>query len=304
MNFCNYCLLYSFGFIWISAHAEFVSLDQMLKDLQEPPLLEIKQHYLGSRIHYHNKSLHFLCKKLFSNSSDELNPVWPPPKSLPLQFINSYTLDKKIPVIFNEINTYWAEKQLNGEGYNWDADLIDNYENRRDCVPKGAATYCYGNSCCADVIAKYNYFIKDKFGMVVGTQHPWAEAMLIKGGAKHITTVEYMKIKSTHPKVSALTPQELAERASKDNFTMVDFVFTYSSLEHDGLGRYGDPMNPFADLESIARIHCILKPNGTLFLGFPTGPDSIIYNSQRVYGKLRLSLILPMWDIIGMIIIT
>jgi Caenorhabditis protein of unknown function, DUF268 len=294
--------VYSFLILfWISvpALADYVSLDQMLKDLSEPPLLEIKQHYIGSRIHYNNGSFNFHCKKLFSNSSDALGPVWPPPLSLPEQFIDSYTLDRKIPVIFNKINTYWSEKQLDGDGYSWDADLIDNYESRRDGVPNGAATFCYGNSCCADVIAKYKSSITDKVGMVIGTQHPWAEAMLVKAGAKYVTTVEYMRINSKHPKVGALTPQQLADNAREGNFSLVDFVFTYSSLEHDGLGRYGDPMNPFADLESIARIHCILKPGAMLFLGFPTGPDSIIYNSQRVYGKLRLSLILPMWEIIG-----
>lgn len=62
--------------------------------------------------------------------------------------------------------------------------------------------------------------------------------MLLKAGAKHITTVEYMKIVSDHPQVTAITPQELAEKAINGNFSLVDFVFTYSSLEHDGLGRY------------------------------------------------------------------
>jgi hypothetical protein len=61
-------------------------------------------------------------------------------------------------------------------------------------------------------------------------------------------------------------------------------------------------MNPFADLESIARTHCLLKPNGLFFLGIEVGPDAIIYNAHRVYGKLRMSLILQNWipaDIIG-----
>jgi hypothetical protein len=38
-------------------------------------------------------------------------------------------------------------------------------------------------------------------------------------------------------------------------------------VEHDGLGRYGDPINPFGDLESIARARCLLKHGGILFLG-------------------------------------
>lgn len=95
-------------------------------------------------------------------------------------------------------------------------------------------------------------------------------------------------------------PMEAARDYLAKNFTQVDFIFSYSSLEHDGLGRYGDPINPFADLvcfayrvpttvvdrklphlstlamqESIARAQCMLKPDGVLFLGFPVGPDQI-----------------------------
>jgi hypothetical protein len=87
--------------------------------------------------------------------------------------------------------------------------------------------------------------------MVVGTQHPWAERGLLHYGAKHITTIEYMKIESQHPKLSTMYPVEAARRFLARNLTLVDFIWTYSSLEHDGLGRYGDPINPYTDLESI-----------------------------------------------------
>ena len=43
-----------------------------------------------------------------------------------------------------------------------------------------------------------------------------------------------------------------------------DFVVTYSSLEHSGLGRYGDKLNPAADLEAMAQAWCMLKPGGGL----------------------------------------
>lgn len=157
----------SLHFITLSAAwADSVTLEQMLNDLNELPKLEVKHHYLGSRLHYINGSVSFHCKKLFQNSSDALPPVWPPPLSLPEKFLSSYTLDGKIPVLFNKINTYWAEKQLGGEGYHWSANLLNNYDAERggNGVPQGAATYCYGNACCADTIEKYQSTIKDKIG--------------------------------------------------------------------------------------------------------------------------------------------
>ena len=80
-----------------------------------------------------------------------------------------------------------------------------------------------------------------------------------------------------------------------------DFAFSYSSLEHDGLARYGDPLNPFGDLESIARVHCLLRPGGLFFLGFPVAYDAVIWNAHRIYGQLRLQLVLNQWELVEVI---
>lgn len=42
----------------------------------------------------------------------------------------------------------------------------------------------------------------------------------------------------------------------------MDFAFSYSSLEHNGLGRYGDPLNPNADLQDVEMLTCIIRPGG------------------------------------------
>lgn len=67
-----------------------------------------------------------------------------------------------------------------------------------------------------------------------------------------------------------------------------DFIVTFSSLEHSGLGRYGDPLDPFGDIKEMRKLRCLLKPGGLFFLGVPTGPDTIVFNAHRIYGRLRL----------------
>ena len=62
----------------------------------------------------------------------------------------------------------------------------------------------------------------------------------------------------------------------KKQWEPVDLIFSFSSLEHDGLGRYGDPINPFADLESIARAWCMLRDGGTFMLGLPVALDTVV----------------------------
>ena len=43
-----------------------------------------------------------------------------------------------------------------------------------------------------------------KNALVIGSETPWVEAILLAVGAKHVTTLEYNRIKSTHPQVSNL----------------------------------------------------------------------------------------------------
>jgi hypothetical protein len=39
-----------------------------------------------------------------------------------------------------------------------------------------------------------------------------------------------------------------------------DVVLSISSFEHDGLGRYGDPLNPDGDLAAMRSTRRLLKP--------------------------------------------
>lgn len=72
-------------------------------------------------------------------------------------------------------------------------------------------------------------------------------------------------------------------------------------LEHSGLGRYGDPLNPHGDVEAVQQVHCMLKPGGLFFLGLPTSSDGssyIEFNAHRVYGTSRLALLFKNWEMV------
>lgn len=43
------------------------------------------------------------------------------------------------------------------------------------------------------------------------------------------------------------------------------------SFDHDGLGRYGDPINPEGDLVAMGTVMDVLKEGGLLFLTVPIG---------------------------------
>ena len=69
-----------------------------------------------------------------------------------------------------------------------------------------------------------------------------------------------------------------------ENSPLYDGMITFSSLEHSGLGRYGDRLNPWGDLMTMARAWCVLKPKAKVLVGVPTGADEVQFNSGRIYG--------------------
>ncbi len=54
-------------------------------------------------------------------------------------------------------------------------------------------------------------------------------------------------------------------------------------VEHVGLGRYGEPVDPDADLKAISELERVLAPRGTLLFVVPVGRPRIVFNAHRIY---------------------
>jgi hypothetical protein len=68
-----------------------------------------------------------------------------------------------------------------------------------------------------------------------------------------------------------------------DHAPVSDSVSCLHALEHFGLGRYGDPLDPDGHLKGLAGLYRLLEPEGILYLSVPIGPDRIEYNAHRVF---------------------
>jgi SAM-dependent methyltransferase len=65
-----------------------------------------------------------------------------------------------------------------------------------------------------------------------------------------------------------------------------DSVSSLSSLhviEHVGLGRYGDPIDPLGYVRAAEELTRVLKPGGTLLLGTPVGHEALYFDAHRVF---------------------
>lgn len=54
-------------------------------------------------------------------------------------------------------------------------------------------------------------------------------------------------------------------------------------IEHIGLGRYGDPIDPLADQKAAGELVRVLSINGRLLIVVPVGKPRICFNAHRIY---------------------
>ena len=55
------------------------------------------------------------------------------------------------------------------------------------------------------------------------------------------------------------------------------------TIEHIGLGRYGDTLAPDGDLIAINELKRVLKKNGNLLIVTPVGKPRLLFNAHRIY---------------------
>ena len=59
-----------------------------------------------------------------------------------------------------------------------------------------------------------------------------------------------------------LSPLDLSEKSD----ILFDLTVLYSGIEHDGLGRYGDPVNPDGDVSAMREMWLLTRPGGVLLV--------------------------------------
>ncbi|PAV64722.1 hypothetical protein WR25_20556 [Diploscapter pachys] len=140
------------------------------------------------------------------------------------------------------------------------------------------------------VLYSMNYMnVTGMNGIVIGSQMPWVEVIALQNGVNSLLTVEYQSTTILgERRVKWIHPFEYAKNWKEQG--QFDFAVSFSSIEHSGLQRYGDPRDPIGDIREVQKVWCMLKKGGIFFMGFPRGQDQLVYNAHRVYGRIRLAM--------------
>lgn len=65
------------------------------------------------------------------------------------------------------------------------------------------------------------------------------------------------------------------------------------TIEHIGLGRYGDPLDAMGDRRALAELQRVVAPGGSLLIVVPVGKPRVQYNAHRIYDPRMIEQALP-----------
>ena len=235
------------------------------------------------------------CEALFSNPDiDDPSQLQKPPYQIPYWLLKDYSYDGKVrieydcPYGLNFAPCYHDDSKGQNHINHWDQALYKALDKGLD-TPNGGFKGPYGKNY-TNMISDYmkNHMdLSDKNVLVVGSSSPWIELMAVRNGAKKVLSVDYLEIHSDHPLIETMSINELNKKYLDKSLTQFDFFISFSSLEHSGLGRYGDNLNPWGDVIAMARGWCLTKPGGKALIGVPAlEKDTIYFNGSRHYGPV------------------
>jgi len=164
----------------------------------------------------------------------------------------------------------------------WSKDMIDRMLTCQD-QQLSPNDYPDSGPMIAQACAEY---VRGKDCAVIGSISPWIECILLKYNARNVTTVDY------NPPVCDYIIQ--TDTGSKK----FDVIVSFSSIEHSGLGRYGDPIDPDGDLKACMEIHDMLHEGGYFICGVPIGEGCIEGNFHRIYNRKRIEKLFKPFEMV------
>jgi len=109
----------------------------------------------------------------------------------------------------------------------------------------------------------------------------------VDGFVAHVAVfreIELLDIRKLESKVKNIVFKQVD--LMDENFSCFDYCDSVSSLhalEHFGLGRYGDKIDPWGHLKGFENITRMLKKGGTFYFSVPMGIQRIEFNAHRIF---------------------
>lgn len=108
-----------------------------------------------------------------------------------------------------------------------------------------------------------------------------------------VTAIDIRSIALSHPNLTFVKTNICNPSLPRSSF---DCVIALSTLEHIGLGWYGDESGENFDVEAVKQIHSLLKPEGSFILTVPYGKKALT-PVHRIYDKASLEKLIENFQV-------
>ena len=110
----------------------------------------------------------------------------------------------------------------------------------------------------------------------------------VDGFVAHVASfreIEVFDVRQITTQVPGITFKQVDLMSSGSDLpeNYCDSVSCLHAVEHFGLGRYGDPVNPRGHEQGISNMGKMLKSGGCLYLATPIGVERVEFNANRVF---------------------
>jgi hypothetical protein len=110
----------------------------------------------------------------------------------------------------------------------------------------------------------------------------------VDGFVAHVASyreIEVFDVRPTSTRVSGVTfkQADLMQPVESVGEEYCDSLSCLHAIEHFGLGRYGDPIDPLGYQRGLASLARLLMVGGRLYLSTPIGQERVEFNANRVF---------------------
>lgn len=151
---------------------------------------------------------------------------------------------------------------------------------------------------------KGHYFLQDlhvaRLVRGLGLDHHVDVGSRVDGFIAHLITfmrVTYVDIRDLPMKLENLTFAQgtIEDLPFKDG--ELQSLSSLHVLEHIGLGRYGDPVDPEGYAKGAKELERVLAAGGTLFLSTPVGKERVYFDAHRVFHPNTILELFPSMEL-------
>jgi Caenorhabditis protein of unknown function, DUF268 len=161
-------------------------------------------------------------------------------------------------------------------------------------------------------VAEGHYFHQDLWAAKkIFQEHPQAHVDIgsrVDGFVAHLLVFMPVTVVDIRPLVSRVDGLTyLQDDATSLSMLVDNSILSLSSLhaaEHFGLGRYADPIDPYACFKFMDSLQRVLAPGGKLYFSVPVGRERVEFNAHRVFSpgtivKQFAKLLLESFSFVG-----